>query len=139
MSAPIALCPPRVLSVGERCTGLLVVAVTTLLLVLTRARPQRIRRVLEVLHHCGCEADHHQAERAYAIVTTVSLRCASGHGCLCRSLAIILLCRLWGLRVTWLVGFRSPPPQCHAWVHAGGEPVCETVDPRTIYTPMITI
>ncbi|MPZ84834.1 MAG: lasso peptide biosynthesis B2 protein [Actinophytocola sp.] len=49
-----------------------------------------------------------QAERAFAIVTTVSLRCASGHGCLRRSLAIIVLCRLWGVRATWWVGFRSP-------------------------------
>ncbi|MPZ84832.1 MAG: lasso peptide biosynthesis B2 protein [Actinophytocola sp.] len=84
------------------------------------------------------EADRHQAERAFAIVTTVSLRCASGHGCLRRSLAIIVLCRLWGVRATWRVGFRSPPPH-HAWVEAGGEPACETVDPRTIYAPMITV
>lgn len=139
MSAPIALCPPRTLSVGERCVALLAVAATTLLLVLTRARPRRIRRILGVLHRGSRQADVHQAERAYAIVTTVSLRCASGHGCLRRSLAIILLCRSWGLRATWRVGFRSPPPQSHAWVEAGGQPVCETVDPRTIYTPMITI
>ncbi|MGH3939612.1 MAG: lasso peptide biosynthesis B2 protein [Pseudonocardiaceae bacterium] len=44
-------------------------------------------------------------------------------------------CRLWGLRATWRVGFRSPPPPSHAWVEAGGEPVCETVDPRTSYIP----
>lgn len=139
MSAPIALYPPRVLSVGERCTGLLAVVATTLLLVLIRARPQRIRRILGVLHRGSHVADLRQAERAYAIVTTVSLRCASGYGCLHRSLAIILLCRLWGLRATWRVGFRSPPPQSHAWVEAADEPVCETVDPRTIYTPMITV
>jgi hypothetical protein len=139
VSAPIALCPPRVLSVGERWAGLLAVAATTLLLVLTRTRPQRIRRFIGALHRGSREADLHQAERAFAIVTTVSLRCASGHGCLRRSLAIVLLCRLWGLRPTWRVGFRSPPPQSHAWVEAGGEPVCETVDPRTIYLPMITV
>lgn len=139
MSAPIALYPPRVLSFGERCTGLLAVAAATLLLALTRARPLWIRRILGVLHRGSHEADLHQAERAFAIVVTVSLRCASGHGCLRRSLAIILLCRFWGLRATWRVGFRSPPPQSHAWVETGGEPVCETVDPRTIYIPMITI
>lgn len=71
-------------------------------------------------------------------MTTVSLRCASGHGCLRRSLAVTLLCRLRGTRVTWRVGFRSPPPQAHAWVEAGGEPVRETVDPRLIYSPIIT-
>ncbi|MGH9215459.1 MAG: lasso peptide biosynthesis B2 protein [Acidimicrobiales bacterium] len=114
-------------------------AATTLLLALTRARPQRIRRILSVLGRGSLEADRRQAERAFAIVTTVSLRCASGHGCLRRSLAIIVLCRLWGVRATWQVGFRSPPPQSHAWVEAGGEAVCETVDPRTIYTTMITV
>lgn len=139
MSAPIALHPPRVLAVGERCTGLLAVTATTLLLVLTRARPQPIRRVLGALRRGSHDADLHHAERAFAIVTTVSLRCASGHGCLRRSVAIVLLCRLWGFRATWRVGVRSPPPQSHAWVEAAGEPVRETVDPRTIYTPMITI
>lgn len=113
------------------------VAATTVLLVLTRARPQRIRHILGVLHRGSREADLHEAERAFAVVTTVSLHCASGHGCLRRSLAMILLCRLWGLRATWRVGFRSP--QSHAWVEAGREPVCEMVDPRTIYTPMITL
>ncbi|MGH3566209.1 MAG: lasso peptide biosynthesis B2 protein [Pseudonocardia sp.] len=80
-----------------------------------------------------------RAEQAYRIVTTVSLRCASGHGCLRRSLAIIVLCRMSGVRATWRVGFRSPPPQSHAWVEAADEPVCEIVDPRTIYTPIIII
>lgn len=115
------------------------VAASTLLLVVTRARPHRIRRILSVLQRGTSEADLRQATRALAIVTTVSLRCASGHGCLRRSLATVLLCRIWGVRATWLVGFRSPPPQSHAWVEAGGEPVCETVDPRTIYNPMITV
>lgn len=94
---------------------------------------------LRALHHGSREADRHRTERAFAVVTTLSLRCASGHGCLRRSLAVILLCRLSGMRATWRVGFRSPPPQAHAWVEAGGQPVCEIVDPRTIYTPMITV
>lgn len=139
MSAPIALPPPCSLSLRERCAGSLAVAATTLLLKFTRARPRRIRRILAVLNHHSSEADHSQAERAFRIVTTVSLRCASGHDCLRRSLAIILLCRLLGLRVQWRVGFRSPPPQSHAWIETAGQPVCEAVDPRTIYTPMITV
>lgn len=83
--------------------------------------------------------DPQRAERAWGIVTTVSLRCASGHGCLLRSVAIIVLCRLSGTHATWRAGFRSPPPQSHAWVEAGGRPVCETVDPGAIYTPIITV
>ncbi|MGH3794598.1 MAG: lasso peptide biosynthesis B2 protein [Pseudonocardiaceae bacterium] len=139
MSAPIALAPACTLSVGERSTGLLTVAAARMLLVLTRHRPNRIRRVLRLLRRSGGETDLRRAERAWGIVTTVSLRCASGHGCLRRSLAVILLCRLQGIDLTWQVGFRSPPPQSHAWVEVGGEPVCETVDPRLIYTPILTV
>lgn len=139
MSAPIALAPACTLSVGERSTGLLAVATASMLLVLTRRRPHRIRRVLRLLRHGSGEADLRRAERAWGIVTTVNLRCASGHGCLRRSLAVILLCRLQGIHVTWRIGFRSPPPQAHAWVDVGGEPVCETVDPRLIYTPILTV
>jgi hypothetical protein len=115
------------------------VVAASLLLAATRARPQRIRQLLGALRHGSRGAGIQQAERAHAIVTTVSLRCASGHGCLRRSLAIVLLCRFWGLRATWRAGFCSPPPRSHAWVEAAGEPVCEIADPRTIYTPMITV
>lgn len=139
MSAPIALCPPRALSVGERCAGLLAVAAATVLLSVTKRRPNRIRWAVRALQRGAGETNLQRAEEAYGIVTTVSLRCASGHGCLRRSLAIVLLCRLWSIRATWRVGLHSPPPQLHAWVEAGGEPVCETVDPRTIYTPVITV
>lgn len=126
------------MSVGERCAGLLAVTAASLFLALTRARPHRLRWVLGLLQRGRNVADLQRAERAWDIVTTVSLHCASGHGCLRRSLAVTLLCRLWGTRVTWRVGFRSPPPQSHAWVEAGGEPVRETVAPRLIYSPIIT-
>ena len=119
--------------------GLLAVAAATLLLTFTRALPHRIRRVPGVLRRGSYEANPPQVERAYEIVTTVSLRCASGHGCLHRSLAIVMLCRMRGARAIWRVGFRSPPSESHAWVEAAGEPVCETVDPRTVYTPIMTV
>jgi steroid 5-alpha reductase family enzyme len=135
---PTSVVLARAVSVSERCAGLLAVTAASLVLALTRARPYRLRWVVGLLQHCSNEADLERAERAWDIVTTVSLRCASGHGCLRRSLAVTLLCRLWGARVTWRVGFRSPPPQAHAWVEAGGEPVRETVDPRLIYSSIIT-
>lgn len=139
MSAPIALHPSSTLTLGERSAGRFAVAAATALLLLTRARPHRIRVILKVLHRRSHQPDRDQAERAFAVVTTVSLRCASGHGCLRRSLALVLLCRLWGMRVTWRVGVCSPPPQSHAWVEADGQPVCELVDPRMIYTPIVSI
>lgn len=139
MSAPIALAPPRVLSVGEWSAGLFAVAGASLLLVLTRARPIRLRRVLRLLGWGSSDVHPCRVERVWDIVTTVSLRCASAHGCLRRSVAIIVLCRLSGAHATWRVGFRSPPPQTHAWVEASGHPVRESVDPRTIYTPILTV
>lgn len=139
MSAPIALAPPCALSLSERLAGLVAVAAVSLLLVLTRARPNRLRRALHLLRRSSSAADLRGAERAWDVVTTVSLHCASEHGCLRRSLAIIVLCRLSGAHATWRVGFRSPPPQTHAWIEAGGEPIRETVDPRTIYTPILTV
>lgn len=139
MSAPIALSPPCAVSVGERCAGVLAVTAASLLLVLTRARPHRLRKVFKILPRGRNEAALRHAERVWDIVTTVSLRCASGHGCLRRSLAVTLWCQLSGTRVTWRVGFRSPPVQSHAWVEADGEPVRETVNPRMIYTPIITV
>lgn len=139
MSAPIVLAPRCALSIGERCAGLLAVTVASLLLVLTRARPNQFRRVLRLLGRGDREAHPRRAERAWDIITTVSLHCASGHGCLRRSVAVIVLCRLSGTHATWRVGFRSPPPQTHAWVEADGHPVRESVDPRTIYTPILTL
>ncbi|MGH4019531.1 MAG: lasso peptide biosynthesis B2 protein [Pseudonocardiaceae bacterium] len=82
---------------------------------------------------------HASGQQAHMIVTSVSLRCSSGHGCLQRSLAIVLPCRMAGQRVTWRVGFRSPPPQSHAWVEANDRPVEELIDPHQIYTPVITV
>lgn len=138
MSAPIALAPPCALSLSERLARLVAVAAVGLLLVLTRARPNRLRRALH-LRRSSSAADLRGAERARDVVTTVSLHCASEHGCLRRSLAIIVLCRLSGAHATWRVGFRSLPPQTHSWVEAGGEPIHEIVDPRTIYTPILTV
>lgn len=72
---------------------------------------------------------------AHAAVTTVSLRCASPYGCLLRSVAVMLLCRLHGECPRWVVGFSSPPPASHAWVETAEGPVGEPVDPRDHYTP----
>jgi hypothetical protein len=79
------------------------------------------------------------AVAARAAVTTVSLRAASDHGCLLRSVATACACRLQGHAVTWRIGVMSPPPTCHAWVEAADTPVGELFDPRALYTPIITI
>jgi hypothetical protein len=57
---------------------------------------------------------------------TVSLACAGREGCLPRSLATVLFCRLQGRWAAWCVGTRTVPPfGAHAWVEVAGEPVGE--------------
>jgi Transglutaminase-like superfamily len=105
----------------------------------TRARPARIRAVLRLLNAGATPAPLALAQRCRAVVTTVSLRAASDHGCLPRSLAVLVACRLAGCTVTWRVGVASPPPSSHAWVEADDTPVGERFDPRLLYSPIITV
>jgi hypothetical protein len=67
----------------------------------------------------------------------VSVLCA-GEGCLQRSLATALLCRLRGTWPTWCTGVRTMPFSAHAWVEADGEPVDEP-HPAGHYRPVITV
>lgn len=130
---------PVALTAGERLSGHVAVAVARLLLAATRGRPARLISILRIAQHGIQPTTTAHAQRARAIVETVSLRCASHHGCLPRSLAILLLCRWRGQRVTWRVGVHSPPPSSHAWVEAAGQPVGEPFDPHRLYTPIITV
>ncbi len=57
-------------------------------------------------------------------VNSVSRRCA-GHGCLQRSIAVVLLARSFGVAPVWRTGFRPDPFTAHAWVEAEGGPVGE--------------
>ncbi|MFD0475475.1 lasso peptide biosynthesis B2 protein [Nonomuraea thailandensis] len=65
-----------------------------------------------------------QAKAARDAVIAVSLSCA-GQGCLPRSIAAALLCRLRGTWPTWCTGVRVHPFAAHAWIEAGGRPVDE--------------
>lgn len=65
-----------------------------------------------------------QAEAVRAEVCGVSERCA-GEGCLQRSIATVLLCRLDGHAPNWCSGYRTGPFVAHAWVEADGMPVSE--------------
>ncbi len=139
MSVLVVLPAPITLTAGERLSGHVVVAATRLLLATTRGRPARLIGILRMVQHGSRPATTAQAQRARAIVETISLRCASHHGCLPRSLAILLLCRWRGQRVTWRVGVHSPPPSSHAWIEAAGQPVGEPFDPRRFYSAIITV
>jgi hypothetical protein len=139
VSIPVVLDLPVPLTVTERLRGMAAVAAASVILTATRARPARIRAVLRLLNTGAVPAPLAFAQRCRAIVTTVSLRAASDHGCLSRSLAVLLACRLSGRTVTWRVGVLSPPPSSHAWVEADDTPVGERFDPRLLYSPIITV
>lgn len=105
---------------------------------LARQSPRRIRKVLTWLRQGAQLATFEQAKAARDAVVAVSLRCAGREGCLPRSLATVLLCRLHGHWPTWCVGARKLPPfGAHAWVEADGIPVDEDYPPgyfRTLFT-----
>jgi hypothetical protein len=70
-------------------------------------------------------------------VVAVSALCA-GEGCLPRSLATVLLCRMTGTQPTWCTGVRTEPFRAHAWVEVGETPVGEPW-PAGYYRPMLRV
>ena len=106
---------------------------------LARRRPRRIRAVLELLRRGARPATLEQTRSARDSVVAVSLACGGREGCLPRSLATILLCRLHGQWPTWCVGARRLPPfGAHAWVEAEGVPVGEN-HPPDYFRPLFTV
>jgi len=92
--------------------------------------PRRIRAVLGWLRNGARPATFDEAKAARDAVVAVSLVCAAREGCLARSLATVLLCRLRGRWPTWCVGARRLPPfAAHAWVEADGIMVGEDYPP----------
>ena len=126
---------PRSVPFRRRMTTRLVVGSAQLL---ATQSPRRIRRVLGVLRRGARPATFAQAKAARDTVVTVSLTCAAREGCLTRSLATVLLCRMRGYWPTWCVGSRRLPPfGAHAWVEADGVMVGEEYPPdyfRTLFT-----
>lgn len=111
---PVALAERRRLPVHRRVLPLLAVGVARLL---AKVRPARLRSVLEFARRGAAPATAAQALRAREEVVSVSLRCA-GQGCLQRSIATALLCRMRGAWPTWCTGVRTHPFAAHAWVEA---------------------
>ncbi|RKT85496.1 Transglutaminase-like superfamily protein [Saccharopolyspora antimicrobica] len=81
--------------------------------------PRRIRHVLAFARRGAPPATYAQASAARSAVIAVSTTCA-GKGCLPRSIATALLCRVRGCWPTWKVGVRAAPFGAHAWVEAAG-------------------
>jgi Transglutaminase-like superfamily len=92
--------------------------------------PRRIRTVLGWLRRGARPATYADAKAARDTVVAVSLTCAAREGCVPRSLATVLLCRLHGTWPAWCVGARRLPPfAAHAWVEADGVMVEEDYPP----------
>jgi len=101
--------------------------------------PRRIRAVLGRLRRGATPATFEQAKAARDTVVAVSLKCAAREGCVARSLATVLVCRLDGQWATWCVGARRVPPfGAHAWVEAEGRPVGEDY-PADYFRPFFTV
>ena len=107
--------------------------------VLATRSPRRIRTVLGVLRRGARPATYEQAKAARDTVVAVSLTCAAREGCLPRSLATTLLCRLHGSWPAWCVGARRLPPfAAHAWVEAEGVMVDEDYPPD-YFRPLLRV
>ncbi|GAB3487272.1 lasso peptide biosynthesis B2 protein [Amycolatopsis cihanbeyliensis] len=136
MTTPSALSRPSEVPFRRRVAARAAVAVARALATLP---PQRVRRVLVVLRRGARQATHREARSARDAVLAVSLTCLGPQGCLPRSLAVTVLCRMRGSWPTWCVGVRAMPPfGAHAWVEAGGEPVDENV-PADYFRRLIAV
>lgn len=125
MSMPSALERPGGVPLKRRVPARIAVAFAYLL---TFLPPRRIRSILTLLRHGTAPATYAQAKDARDTVLGISLGCTGTQGCLRRSLATTLLCRMSGRWPTWCVGVRMLPPfGAHAWVEAEGGLVDEDV------------
>lgn len=134
MSVPYTLEEQVPLPRPRRAAARVAVAVAR---VISMLPPSRIQRVLHVLRRGAAPATAQEALSARTAVVAVSVRCA-GEGCLQRSLAAVLLCRMKGKWPTWCTGVRVHPFGAHAWVEAEGQPVGETW-PVGYYQSIMTV
>ncbi len=129
MSTPEAVAyDPRSVTLKRRLLARVAVGAAHLL---ATQPPRRIRRVLGWLQRGAKPATYSRAKAARETVVSVSLACAGREGCLARSLATVLLCRVEGSSPTWCVGVRRLSPfGPHAWVEVEGVPVEEPYPPE---------
>lgn len=121
MSTPVVLARGNRIPLRNRLLPLTVVGIAHLI---GRLSPRRIRKVLAWCAGKARPATYAEALRARRTVVAVSMRCA-GNGCVPRSIATALLCRVHGSWPTWHTGARTVPFAAHAWVTAEGRAVDE--------------
>ncbi|GAB3920357.1 hypothetical protein GCM10029976_005790 [Kribbella albertanoniae] len=94
---------------------------------LIKLRPATLRRVMSTVRIGARPATETDAYAARSAVVAVSVTCA-GQGCLPRSVATALRCRLSGTWPHWCTGALTEPFRAHAWVEVDGQPVGELDD-----------
>ncbi|PSJ30085.1 hypothetical protein B7P34_03560 [Streptosporangium nondiastaticum] len=134
MSTPMVPAVRRTVPPHHRAAALLAVAAAR---PLAELRPRRMRSVLSATRRGARPATAEQALAARRAVVAVSARCA-GEGCLQRSIATALLCRLRGTWPDWCTGVRTEPFRAHAWVQVEGRPVGEP-HPDGYYRPLMIV
>ncbi|MEV8636248.1 lasso peptide biosynthesis B2 protein [Streptosporangium sp. NPDC051023] len=97
------------------------IAVARMMILLS---PDRLAAVLSRLCRGVAQTSVGEAGKARDMVCALSRRCA-GQGCLQRSVAVVILCRLQGNAPDWCAGFALHPFIAHAWVEVNGLPIGE--------------
>ncbi|MBV7245287.1 lasso peptide biosynthesis B2 protein [Streptomyces sp. MW-W600-10] len=106
--------------------------------VLARLKPGRLRRVLARCARGARPGSYAETLEVLEAVVTTSRRCASRYGCLPRSVAVALACRMSGVWPDWCAGVRSAPPFApHAWLQAEGRTVGEQAEPADLRPLMV--
>ncbi|WP_411079697.1 lasso peptide biosynthesis B2 protein [Streptomyces sp. cmx-18-6] len=106
--------------------------------VLARFKPGRLRRVLTRISRGARPASYDTTLEVYEAVVATSRRCAGRYGCLPRSVAIALACRMSGVWPDWCAGVRTAPPfSPHAWVLAEGRTVGEQAEAADLRPLMV--
>ncbi|MER6699704.1 lasso peptide biosynthesis B2 protein [Streptomyces griseus] len=106
--------------------------------VLARLKPGRLRRVLDRCAGGARPASYAETMEVLEAVVATSRRCASRYGCLPRSVAVALACRMSGVWPDWCAGVRSAPPFApHAWLQAEGRTVGEQAEPADLRPLMV--
>ncbi|WP_131736256.1 lasso peptide biosynthesis B2 protein [Actinomadura roseirufa] len=121
MSMPLALEPKSPITRRRTAAARCAVAAAA---ALARVSPYRLHRVLTLLGRRARPATGPEALAARTAVVSVSVRCA-GSGCLQRSIATVLLCRLSGSWPSWCTGVLTSPFRAHAWVEVDGVAIGE--------------
>ncbi|NJQ04948.1 MULTISPECIES: lasso peptide biosynthesis B2 protein [Streptomyces] len=135
MSLPVTLEPRAARDAVPRTRRFAARAAVAAAFQLRRCRPQRLRGLLELVSRGARPATSAEAMEAREAVVAVSVHCA-GQGCLERSIATFLLCRLSGRVPEWRTGVRLEPFRAHAWVAVGGVPVGEHEEVATYAVTM---